>query len=71
MAKLNREWHLSNRMPERATLDQRIRWHIEHAANCACREMPAAIASEIETRGLGPTTGKSKDRPGHRSPRTR
>jgi hypothetical protein len=62
MSTINREWHLGNRMPERATLDQRVAWHIAHAANCSCREMPAAIATEIEKRGLRPAGRASRKR---------
>jgi hypothetical protein len=29
-SKLNVEWHKQNRMPAKATIDQRIAWHIEH-----------------------------------------
>ncbi len=40
---LNREWHLKNRMPKNATLDQRVAWHREHSKVCGCREMPESI----------------------------
>ena len=40
---LNREWHLAHRMPPNATLDQRIDWHLEHARECGCRELPASV----------------------------
>jgi len=56
MSQLNREWHLSNRMPQSASLDDRIAWHIAHAQNCTCREMPPKIAAEIARRGLSVTT---------------
>ena len=49
---LDREWHQTHRMPKNATLDQRIEWHMAHAANCGCRDMPARIRAEIEKRGL-------------------
>ena len=45
---LNREWHLAHRMPARATLDQRMRWHAAHAKHCACRKMPPSIAAELK-----------------------
>jgi hypothetical protein len=51
MSQLNREWHLSNRMPRNASLDERIAWHVEHAQNCTCREMPPKIAAEIARLG--------------------
>ena len=56
---INREWHLANRMPPKATLDERINWHLAHAANCGCREMPASIRKEIEARGLVVPTPRS------------
>lgn len=48
--KINKEWHLAHLMPKNATLDQRIQWHIEHAKNCNCREMPEKIKEEIKKR---------------------
>lgn len=46
--KINKEWHLANRMPANASLKQRIDWHIAHAKNCGCRPMPDKIKQEIE-----------------------
>jgi hypothetical protein len=48
ISSLNEEWHLKNRMPAKATLDQRIAWHIEHVEHCSCRPMPEKIKSEIK-----------------------
>jgi hypothetical protein len=45
---INAKWHKSNRMPKNPTLDQRIHWHIEHAKNCGCREIPKNIMAEIK-----------------------
>lgn len=36
--KINREWHLKNKMPKNATLEQKIKWHGAHAKNCQCRD---------------------------------
>jgi hypothetical protein len=47
--KINKEWHLKNKMPKKPTLEVRIKWHIEHAKNCTCREMPDSIRKEIES----------------------
>lgn len=49
--KLNTKWHESHRMPPRATLDQRVKWHLAHAKACACRDMPAGIVAELKRRG--------------------
>lgn len=50
MAKLNAEWHRKNPMPPKATLDERVAWHTEHAKHCACREIPDKIRAEVERR---------------------
>jgi hypothetical protein len=50
--KLNATWHKANRMPPKATLDQRIAWHLAHARACACRTLPASIVKELKRRGI-------------------
>jgi hypothetical protein len=45
---INKQWHLAHHMPKSATLEQRIRWHKEHAENCACRPVPEALRQKIE-----------------------
>ncbi|MFA4996158.1 MAG: hypothetical protein WC536_03405 [Patescibacteria group bacterium] len=50
MNKINKEWHLANKMPKNPTLEHRMEWHIEHAKNCFCRPMPEKIAEEIKKR---------------------
>ena len=47
MSPINKQWHLKNRMPARPTLEQRIVWHIEHAAHCDCRPLPDKLKAEI------------------------
>jgi len=39
-------------MPRHATLDERVAWHVEHARECACREIPASIKAELARRGI-------------------
>jgi hypothetical protein len=46
--KLNREWHLSHRMPKNPTREQRYDWHIKHEQNCACRPISPKLRAEIE-----------------------
>ena len=50
--KINKVWHDAHKMPRSATLEQRLDWHLKHAANCSCREMPDSIKHELESRGL-------------------
>ena len=46
--KLNKEWHRAHPMPKNPTLQQRLEWHIEHAKNCSCREIPEKLKEEIK-----------------------
>ena len=45
---MNKPWHDEHPMPKKATLEQRIQWHVEHQKNCACREMPTAIQKAVK-----------------------
>jgi hypothetical protein len=44
---INAAWHATHRMPPRATLAQRIRWHVAHAKHCGCRPMPASVVAAL------------------------
>jgi hypothetical protein len=57
--KINKSWHEAHRMPKNPTLEERLEWHLSHALNCGCREMPAAIRKELEARGLLDPTPRS------------
>lgn len=48
--KINKEWHLKNRMPKNPTLEQRIEWHLNHAKNCSCRPIPEKLKAQIKAR---------------------
>jgi len=50
MAKTNAAWHADNRMPPRATREQRIEWHLRHAEACACREVPESLRDAVAKR---------------------
>jgi DNA-3-methyladenine glycosylase I len=52
---VNAEWHARNAMPRRATEAERIRWHLEHAKECACRPIPNALLRRIEASAPDPT----------------
>lgn len=52
MTKLNREWHLKNRMPQNATFEQRVKWHLEHQKHCQCRPIPAKLLEQMKAKGL-------------------
>jgi len=48
--KTNAAWHKKHPMPPRATVEQRITWHLDHARQCACRPIPAKLHAEIRRR---------------------
>jgi hypothetical protein len=51
--KLNATWHRAHRMPAKASLEQRIAWHLAHAKACACRSsLPDGILRELKRRGI-------------------
>jgi hypothetical protein len=52
MNKINKTWHLANKMPKNPNLDQRIEWHIEHVKNCKCRPLHGKILEEIKKKGI-------------------
>ena len=50
---MNKLWHSLNKMPQKATLEQRIQWHREHQIHCACREAPKGLLQSPNTRKSG------------------
>lgn len=56
---INREWHALHKLGPKPTLEERLNWHIKHAANCSCRETPPTIKRELEARGLWALTPRS------------
>jgi hypothetical protein len=50
--KLNKTWHANHKMPPHATLEQRIRWHLQHRRHCGCRPIPPKLAQAMKAKGL-------------------
>lgn len=46
--KLNAAWHKKHRMPKNATDIERLRWHLEHQKQCACRPIPPRLAAMVQ-----------------------
>lgn len=44
---MNRAWHLAHPMPEKATREQRVAWHAEHARACGCRPVPEPLKADV------------------------
>ena len=49
---MNTDWHDEHVLGQGASLDARVDWHVEHAAACGCRAVPASVVAELERRGL-------------------
>jgi hypothetical protein len=45
---MNKDWHAKNKIPKSPTMDQRVRWHEEHARACGCRPIPGSVRTAIE-----------------------
>lgn len=50
--KINKEWHLANRMPKNPTIQQRIDWHLLHQKYCNCRPIPEKLLKVILEKNL-------------------
>ena len=50
---MNEKWHSAHPMPKNPTVEERVKWHLEHAKECACRPIPDAIKREIRRRERG------------------
>ncbi|MBI2061224.1 MAG: hypothetical protein HYT87_15910 [Nitrospirae bacterium] len=46
--KINKVWHLANKMPKNPTHEERMRWHVAHNRKCQCHPASAKLQSEIE-----------------------
>jgi hypothetical protein len=51
---INAAWHAANPMPERAKADQKIDWHLRHAAECGCKPIPRPVFELMAVRGMVP-----------------
>ncbi|HJW97098.1 MAG TPA: hypothetical protein VJ485_02960 [archaeon] len=50
--KINAKWHLKNPMPKNPSFEQRVKWHKEHAKECACRPIPEKLKEEMRKKGI-------------------
>ena len=48
MGTINKEWHLANKMPKNASVEQRVEWHRAHLEHCGCRSAPPDVAKAIK-----------------------
>ena len=50
---MNKEWHKANKMPQNASLEEQICWHMAHVKKCGCRPIPANLLAEKKKRKSG------------------
>jgi hypothetical protein len=50
--KTNKAWHEKHKMPNSATFAQRVKWHLAHKKNCACRPIPEKLVQEMKERNI-------------------
>ena len=49
---INKEWHLSHKMPQNAKFDERVQWHLEHKKNYKCMPIPKKLLEEMNQKGI-------------------
>lgn len=52
MATINAPWHAAHVLGQGAAIDDRVAWHLEHARECGCREVPRSVRDELARRGI-------------------
>jgi len=50
--RLNKEWHEGNKMPENATFEEKVKWHLAHQENCKCAPIPKKLAEQMKEKGI-------------------
>jgi hypothetical protein len=49
---VNKAWHDKHKMPQKANIEAKIKWHIAHHKNCQCRPVPSHLKAEMTKRGI-------------------
>jgi hypothetical protein len=58
---MNAKWHEKHPLGRGKTLEERIRWHREHAELCGCREIPKSILAELKKRAMAAASTKGRN----------
>ena len=45
---MNTDWHNEHVLGSNASMDERVRWHLQHAEKCACRPIPKDVQDAIK-----------------------
>jgi len=54
---MNKPWHSEHKMLPKATIEQRIHWHMEHQKHCACREVPKSLLKYFQDKKTSSNAG--------------
>ncbi len=46
---MNTDWHEEHQLAPSAPMDERVRWHLQHADKCACRPIPKDVQDVIDS----------------------
>jgi hypothetical protein len=68
-ATFKREWHQAHRLGSKASADERIAWHQQHALHCRCRPVPAGVLKLMAARGIEPPADPAPQHHPQQSPR--
>jgi hypothetical protein len=49
---INATWHKNHPMPKNPSMNERVKWHVEHEKTCGCRKIPASIKKEMRLRKI-------------------
>ena len=45
---MNTDWHNEHVLGSNAPMEERVRWHLQHTAKCACRPIPKDVQAVID-----------------------
>ncbi len=48
--KINKSWHIKNKLSKKLSLGQKLQWHVDHARECGCRPIPLPLQKIMKER---------------------
>ena len=45
---INTAWHADHPLPKRASMAERVQWHVAHARACGCRPIPRSVQAYLQ-----------------------
>ena len=49
MDDMNTDWHEEHPLGSNASMDERVRWHLQHQDKCGCRPVPKDVQDVIDS----------------------